>query len=125
MFFSSTDVISLGGAVRVLILQHDDANCDASTAVKNIRIAQPRPSTSEVEAGEEMQGTYDSLMRMPVFAFLAAGRSEEGVTARDSTVELASPFQDGAVGEMVSSISSFGLLLAERVARMPTLGSRD
>jgi hypothetical protein len=62
---------------------------------------------------------------MPVFAFFAAGRCDEGVTARDPTVELASPFHDGAVGEMVSSISSFGLLLAERVARVPTLGRRD
>ena len=64
-------------------------------------------------------------MRIPVFTFFAAGRSDEGVTAREPTVELASPFQDGALGEKVSSASSFGRLLAERVARVPVLGRSD
>lgn len=64
------------------------------------------------------------MTRNPVFCFLA-GRSDVGVAARDPTAELPSPGKEKAIGETVLSKSSFGRLLAERVALVVTEAARD
>jgi hypothetical protein len=68
--------------------------------------------------------THDVLTRNPVFCLLA-GRRDVGVAARDPTVELPSPANEKETGETVLSASSFGRLLAERVALVAMEAARD
>lgn len=70
------------------------------------------------------QKTHDDLTRRPVFCFLT-GRKDVGVAARDPMDELPSPVKDKAIGESFLSASSWGRLLADRVARVATLAARD